>query len=253
MRKAIQEQKKCCVIVRNYRKNGTLFWNEISISPIFDQQENVIYFIGVLTDVSERKRADEELERVQSSVRQMNRELYRLNHELSLLANVDGLTGVANRRCFDEYFDQEWNRLIQEQLPLSLILADLDFFKLFNDTYLHLKGDDCLKTIAQTINSCVHRSTDLVARSGGEEFAILLPNTPQEEAIKIAEIIRKKIHQLQIPHQKSSVSEYVTLSLGVATQIPTENVALTSLMTAADQALYLAKKQGRNCVIAARA
>lgn len=253
MRIAIQEQKECCVIVRNYRKNGSLFWNEISISPIFAQHGDLTYFIGVLTDVTERKRADEELERVQSSLRQMNRELYNLNNKLHRLANLDGLTGVANRRCFDEYFEQEWHRLIQEQSPLSLVIADIDFFKLYNDTYLHLKGDDCLKTVAQTINSYVHRSTDLVARSGGEEFAILLPNTPIEGAIKVAEMIRKKIHQLQIPHQKSSVSEYVTLSLGVATLIPTENVALTSLMAAADQALYLAKKQGRNCVIAASA
>lgn len=247
---ALQENRECCVTVRNYRKNGSLFWNQISISPIFNQKGEVLYFIWVLTDISERKRADEELERVQSSLRQMNRELYHVNHELHRLANLDGLTGVANRRCFDEHFYQEWNRLIREELPLSLILADIDFFKRFNDTYLHLKGDDCLKTVAQTIQACVYRSADLVARSGGEEFAILLPNTTLEGAIKVAEKIRKKIHQLEIPHQHSSVSEYVTLSLGVATQIPSETSSLTELMTAADQALYSAKKQGRNCVVA---
>lgn len=168
------------------------------------------------------------------------------NKELERLANIDGLTEIANRRLFDEYLSQEWHRLKREQLPLSLIMIDVDSFKLYNDTYRHLAGDNCLKNIAQTINHVVKRPADLVARYGGEEFAVILPNTPLEGAVEVAKNISTEIRQLGIIHEKSSVSEYVTLSLGIASLIPTAESSPSYLIDIADKALSQAKQEGKN-------
>lgn len=253
MRQAIREGRECCVTVRNYRKDGTIFWNEVSISPILDSIGKLTHFIEVQTDVTERKRAEEDRQRYQSSLRQMNRELYQLNQVLHRLANSDGLTGVANRRCFDEHLEQEWRRMARDKAPLSLILADIDYFKLYNDTYGHLQGDDCLKTVAKVISQIVHRPADLVARCGGEEFAVILPNTPIVGAMQVALAIEKEVQNLQIAHKSSSVSPYITISLGVATKIPTERVSPKDLIAEADKALYLAKEQGRARAVASSA
>jgi diguanylate cyclase (GGDEF)-like protein/PAS domain S-box-containing protein len=246
---AIAAQRECCVTVRNYRRDGTLFWNEISLSPVFDREGMLTHYIGVQTDVSDRKLAEEELQRSKAAVQKMNRDLRRLNDDLHQLANQDGLTGVANRRRFDDYLAQEWARSQREQQPLSLVLGDIDYFKRYNDTYNHLEGDDCLKSVAQGILNCVRRPTDLVARWGGEEFAIILPNTPSQGAMTVAETIRQSIADLEIPHASSAVANHVTMSLGVATLIPTENCSLTALKEMADEALYLAKDGGRNRAI----
>lgn len=176
--------------------------------------------------------------------------LVEANHKLKYLATVDGLTGVANRRAFDEYLSREWLRLFREQLPLSLILGDVDFFKGYNDTYGHQAGDECLRKIANTIRILVKRPADLVARYGGEEFAVILPNTDIQGAIYLAETIRKGVEQLQIEHEESEVKEYVTLSLGVASVIPNPLVDLEALIAQADLALYCAKEQGRNRTVA---
>lgn len=250
IRQAIRQQKECRVTVRNYRKDGTLFWNDISISPIRDEAGKVTHYIAVQTNITEYKRVEEERKRYQSSLEQMNLELYQLNQTLHRLANSDGLTGVANRRRFEEHLKQEWRRMLREQLPLSVILGDIDYFKTYNDSYGHLEGDDCLKVVARAIDRVVNRPADLVARYGGEEFAIILPNTPAEGAMQVAQSIRKAILQLQIPHQSSPVREYVTMSLGIATQIPTQELSPKNLIEAADQALYRAKEQGRNCAVA---
>lgn len=244
----IQQGKECCVTLRNYRKDGSLFWNEISISPVKDEQGKVIYYIGVQTDVTERIKAGEEKQRYESSLRKMNRDLHNLNETLHRLANLDGLTGVANRRNFDEYLAQEWLRMAREKQPISLILSDIDYFKRYNDTYGHLLGDDCLKEVAKTIQQAVHRPADLVARYGGEEFAILLPNTPLSGAIQVAEAILESIRQREIPHKASKVKPYVTLSMGVASLIPTHQIQPTLLIDAADDGLYQSKAKGRNCL-----
>ena len=175
--------------------------------------------------------------------------LVKANHELERLATVDSLTGVANRRLFDEYLGLEWLQMFREQSPLSLILCDVDFFKLYNDTYGHLVGDFCLQQVATTINTCVKRPADLVARYGGEEFAVILPNTDTEGALKVAESIRQKVESLQISHSTSSVSEFVTLSLGVTTVIPNTEINPDILIAITDKALYAAKQRGRNQTI----
>lgn len=171
------------------------------------------------------------------------------NQELKRLACLDGLTGVANRRYFDESFNREWQRLAREQAPLALILCDIDYFKQYNDTYGHLAGDLCLKQIASAIEQAAKRPADLVARYGGEEFAIILPNTKAEGALAVAEEIQSYVKALQIPHAKSQVSQYVTLSLGIAVTVPMPRSAVKQLISTADQALYEAKFQGRDRAI----
>ncbi|TAF07850.1 MAG: diguanylate cyclase [Nostocales cyanobacterium] len=169
------------------------------------------------------------------------------NQELKRLANIDGLTQIANRRCFDEVLFQEWKRLQREKLPLSLILCDIDFFKTYNDTCGHPAGDECLKQVAYIINQTVNRPADLVARYGGEEFVLILPNTDAEGAVRIAEKIQSQITNAAISHLSSKVSKYVTLSLGIATLIPHAQTSPEYLIAQADQALYQAKQAGRNC------
>ncbi|MBF2021478.1 MAG: diguanylate cyclase [Hydrococcus sp. C42_A2020_068] len=168
------------------------------------------------------------------------------NRELERLANVDSLTQIANRRRFDEHLNQEWRRLTREQAPLSLILCDIDYFKGYNDYYGHQAGDECLRQVAQTIAEILERPGDLVARYGGEEIAAILPNTTAEGAIQIAELIHLGIRRLKIPHVRSTVSSYVTLSLGICSQVPNRQLSPESLIAAADKALYTAKERGRN-------
>lgn len=169
------------------------------------------------------------------------------NQKLEQLVNLDGLTQVANRRCFDERLQAEWKRLAREQQPLSLILFDVDKFKLYNDYYGHLKGDDCLIKIAQTMQQILHhRPADLVARYGGEEFLVLLPNTNLLEAIKVAQSIQQAIQNQAIPHAKSDIKNIVTLSLGITSVIPTCDIKPDTLIASADKALYNAKQKGRD-------
>lgn len=168
------------------------------------------------------------------------------NQELERLACVDGLTQVANRRRFDEYLNAEWRRLAREQKPLSLILCDLDYFKFYNDTYGHLGGDLCLQQVAEVLRQTLKRPADLVARYGGEEFAVILPNTDAKGAQIIAQAIREGVRGLEIPHLKSPVSQFVTLSLGVACFVPSPNSIPAQLIGVADKALYQAKADGRD-------
>jgi diguanylate cyclase (GGDEF)-like protein len=170
------------------------------------------------------------------------------NDKLQRLADIDGLTQVANRRRFDEFLNQEWHRLKREQTPLSLILCDVDYFKLYNDYYGHQQGDICLIKVAQSLNNIVKRGGDLVARYGGEEFGVILPNTNSNGAKKVADLIGREIHKLKITHPKSQVSEYVTISCGICSVIPQHNSSISILIQGADKALYKAKKEGRDRV-----
>ncbi|MEH2452677.1 diguanylate cyclase domain-containing protein [Nostoc sp.] len=166
--------------------------------------------------------------------------------KLEQLVNLDGLTQVANRRCFDERLQAEWKRLAREQQPLSLILLDVDKFKLYNDYYGHLEGDHCLIRIAQTVQQMVRRPADLVARYGGEEFLVLLPNTELVEAIKVAQRIQQAIHDQAISHALSNVKDIVTVSLGITSLIPTWDIKPDTLILSADKALYNVKQKGRD-------
>lgn len=168
------------------------------------------------------------------------------NSQLQRLATIDGLTQLANRRRFEEYIRQEWRLCMREKHPLSLILCDIDYFKPYNDNYGHQAGDSCLQQVAAAISIETKRPADLVARYGGEELVVVLPDTDALGAMIVAQRIRSNIKKLQIEHKASSVSHYITLSLGVASMIPQLNTLPSDLIEAADQALYEAKKQGRD-------
>lgn len=169
-----------------------------------------------------------------------------LELELQKLTNTDSLTQVGNRRCFDSYLMQKWTESQSAGKYLSLILCDVDYFKLYNDNYGHLHGDDCLLRLAQVMKRSLKGTDSLVARYGGEEFAIILPHTLPEQALDWAEILRKDVIKLQIPHIKSKIAEYVTISLGVVSMIPNPQVSINEFVGIADMALYEAKKLGRN-------
>jgi diguanylate cyclase (GGDEF)-like protein/PAS domain S-box-containing protein len=177
---------------------------------------------------------------------QLYQQLEQANRELQQLSVMDGLTRISNRRKFDQYIASEWIRLSREQGSLSLILCDIDHFKLYNDTYGHPAGDRCLIEVAQAISKVIKRPTDLVARYGGEEFVLVLPQTPIVGAIHLAQQIRLQVQALKIPHLSSSVDLYVTISLGVSCCIPHPNFDFEVLIAAADQGLYQAKERGRN-------
>ncbi|MCF4969655.1 EAL domain-containing protein [Nostoc sp. CMAA1605] len=174
--------------------------------------------------------------------------LQQANQELQRLAASDGLTQVANRRSFDDTLNAAWQTLAKEQASLSLILCDVDCFKLYNDTYGHLAGDDVLRQVAIAISQAVSPA-DLVARYGGEEFAVILPNTTAPSAIAIAQKIQANISALQLRHSQSHVHQFITLSLGVATIIPQQDSSPAVLIATADRGLYSAKAKGRNCVV----
>ena len=172
-----------------------------------------------------------------------------LNEQLSKLAAIDSLTQIANRRTFDEIFTREWQRGQRDKQPLSLIIGDIDYFKLYNDSFGHQLGDICLKKVAGAIVNTVMRPADLVARYGGEEFAIILPQTPAQNALQVAKTIAREVKKLAISHPKSEVSDYVSLSLGVSCAIPQPKYTKQQLLVTADKALYQAKKQGRDRAI----
>ncbi len=208
------------------RKDGSVFWQSWSIAPVFDDHGVIQHFVGVGEDITEKKK------------------LQSLLQEMSYL---DGLTGVANRRRFDDFLKLEWDRASRYAKPLAIIMMDIDFFKLYNDSLGHLAGDDALKRVAQALKSKVLRTTDLLARYGGEEFSCILPDTEIKAATIFAEALRQAVCAMELPHPDSEVSRYITISIGVACFIPLKDEPY-SLLALADKALYHAKELGRNRV-----
>jgi len=168
---------------------------------------------------------------------------------LARQAKLDGLTGLANRRCLDECLEREWRRCAREQHPLAVIFGDIDYFKCYNDTYGHQMGDECLIQVAKALTRSARRPGDIVARYGGEEFVAILPNTNNDGALRVAELIQNEIRQLRIPHTSSEANSYVTLSLGVASALPTQHNKSEVLLDIADRALYAAKQNGRDRIV----
>ena len=181
----------------------------------------------------------------------VNRRLARANRELQRLSLQDALTGIANRRRFDEALDQEWSRAARTGSPLSVLLADLDCFKALNDAHGHLHGDDCLRRVAHRLQSLAQRTTDLVARYGGEEFGVILAEVETPEAAAFGERMRKAVFRLQLENRASTVADVVTLSVGVATAHPLKDQRPEVLLARADRALYAAKESGRDRVVVA--
>jgi diguanylate cyclase (GGDEF)-like protein len=187
-----------------------------------------------------------ELERL---VEERTRMLEQANRELGRLATLDGLTGIHNYYWFSSNLDREWRRAIRNVTSISVLLIDVDFFKLFNDTYGHQAGDECLKKIAVKLQETCRRPGDAVARCGGEEFIAILPETDSTETAIMAEKMRKGIEDMEIPHEKTTVKTVkpvVTISVGYAAAAPKQDDDPAQLIKAVDEALYLAKKQGRN-------
>lgn len=177
---------------------------------------------------------------------QRERELEKLARKLERMSNIDGLTGIANRRCFDDTLVQEWVRNGRQDASLGLLMIDIDHFKAYNDTLGHVVGDGCLCAVAEAIKAAVHRPGDLVARYGGEEFAIILPHTDYEGACAVAENIHTNLARCCITHPSTSTGDCVTVSIGVASGVPTCQTTPDQLLNAADTALYQAKQAGRN-------
>lgn len=205
-------------------------WAEVAISKL---QDGVV---ATLKDITRYK--------------QLIADLRAANQELQILATMDGLTQVANRHWFDQYFNLEWQRLLRDHQPLSLILGDIDKFKRYNDICGHAVGDRCLQAVAQSIKQRVQRPADLVARYGGEEFAILLPNTELAGALRVAENIQVAIRKLRLSQTASPLCEHISLSLGVVSEVPTLATTPDDLLIRADQALYQAKALGGNTTCA---
>ncbi len=178
----------------------------------------------------------------------LEQRLLAAQEQLRQLAATDQLTGISNRRMFDEFLDREWKRAVRDRTPLCAIMIDVDNFKSYNDRYGHLAGDECLKAVAAGLAEVVRRPGDLVARYGGEEFVILLPHTKLEGASFVAEQIRRRVEALQIVHSGTAHGR-VTVSLGVETRTPAQGGSTDELIAAADSLLYAAKRQGRNCVM----
>ena len=193
-------------------------------------------------------RAMQRIAQMRYSLLVLTRKLDEANRELTRLSTADGLTGIANRRRFDETLLKEWRRCAREERPLSLLLVDVDFFKPYNDSYGHQVGDECLKAVARTLAQALHRPSDLAARYGGEEFGVILPGTDEQGALAVAESLREAVQQLGITHRFSDVAQVVTISIGLACMTPQRGneSGFIRLLKEADEALYQAKTGGRN-------
>jgi diguanylate cyclase (GGDEF)-like protein/hemerythrin-like metal-binding protein/PAS domain S-box-containing protein len=215
-------------------KDGVSQYFIVTAKPLLDAKGNAIGNVESFQEITERKRAEEELEQS--------------NRKLEALSNTDALTGIANRRHFNEVLAQEYARHTRSAAELSLILLDIDQFKLFNDCYGHVTGDECLQQVAQVMTDCLDRPADLAARYGGEEFACILPETDSSGAVAIAEKIRRGIMALAIPHKTSKVADCITASLGVGTVQCTPGESVVDIISQVDEQLYRAKSSGRNRV-----
>lgn len=243
--------------IRQLEKDGE--WTPIIFLSARTSDEDLALGISVGGDdylikpVSEivlraKVRAMQRIAQMRYSLLVLTRKLDEANRELTRLSAADGLTGIANRRCFDETLQREWRRAMRANTTMALLVADVDHFKQFNDGYGHQLGDDCLKNVAQVLESCLHRPTDLVARYGGEEFAVVMPETDAAGATQVAEVMRAAVQAAQIEHAFSTIAPVITVSIGVAAAQPSrlDDNGPRMLLQQADQALYQAKREGRN-------
>lgn len=229
------------------QSNLLLFTNVFysSICVILSLIISTILFNSKLNDFNNKKL----IEYKNTELNKINLELIEVNSNLEELSCTDCLTGIANRRKFEDFISFEWDKCKANIAPLSAIMIDVDFFKLFNDNYGHQSGDYCLKKIGETLSSHLNTNHGIVARYGGEEFIIVLEGLSKSSALIEAEKIRKSIEALNIPHDFSPISDHVTISLGISSLIPSEDSSIKILIEKADMALYKAKKKNRNRAI----
>lgn len=225
--------------------------------PVKDEADNVGHVCVTLFDYTDTAlyqakltQAIAELDRDKEVQDKLIAELEVAQEALQQLASFDALTGLANRRTFDKNLSTEWRRASRESQPLSLLMIDVDYFKRFNDAYGHQMGDACLQFVATAISAADLRETDTAARYGGEEFSVILPGTTLDGARVVGERIRECVQGLEVPHKQSEVSSIVSISVGAATMIPTSRRGPEQLIAVADDALYQAKRAGRNRVVA---
>ncbi|MBH8580488.1 GGDEF domain-containing protein [Bisbaumannia pacifica] len=221
---------------RALKADGSYVWIRDVVHVVSDDDGEVESLIGFMFDISERKQTEERL--------------LRLQRELEALSYQDGLTGAANRRRLDAVLETEWASGRRSGRPLSLIMLDIDCFKQYNDRFGHLAGDDCLRRVVEVVGTSAQRPRDLLARFGGEEFALVLPETDRDAALRVAQRCRALIAEAAIAHPASEVSPLLTLSMGVATALPSDVVAPTWLLETADRRLYHAKQGGRDRIVA---
>lgn len=206
--------------------------------------------VGVFLELHRKRieleRKTRELDAKIAQLEEVQLELERSNQKLKLLSASDGLTGLANRRCFDETFLKEWKRCGRENESLSLIIVDIDHFKAYNDFYGHIAGDGALKQVAHALDSALKRPVDIACRYGGEEFTIILPDTDSVGAELVARRMRKAVEDAQIKHEASETRGFITISMGLVSTVPSDNLQPTHLLEAADQELYRAKENGRD-------
>ena len=224
---------------RALTRDGSYVWLRDVVHVVRDEHGAVEALVGFMFDISERKKTEEQL--------------LRLQRELQDLSFKDGLTGLANRRRFDALLDLEWASARRNQRPLSLLLIDIDHFKLYNDQYGHVQGDDCLKRVARALASGATRPRDFTARFGGEEFALGLPETDAKGAEHVAARCREALAAARIAHERSPVAPNVTVSIGVGTIVPTGSDEQLRFIEEVDRRLYRAKQSGRNSLVAAPA
>jgi len=225
----------------NKKKNGDYFWVRQSITPLRNENGDITQFVGVRLDVTQKKEDEDNLLKYAN-------ELERVNKELELLSTTDALTGIANRRAFEQFLEREWKLGMRNKQPIAAIMIDIDCFKPYNDLYGHQVGDACLKKVAQSLQASLKRPGDMVARYGGEEFVIIVSDSPEKGVAGLAEKVRMSVEALNIPHEGSKVKGVVTVSLGIAQMVPDRNSLSSSLIAEADKSLYRAKQKGRNIV-----
>ncbi len=226
-------------VIASTSLSGSIDWTFLNRTYTFSS------FLGMaLAYATDRQHRENYL---QNCMIELNRlELMRQAQQLSILSQQDALTGLANRRYLDEVLENEWKRAIRHEVPITIMMIDIDFFKLYNDTLGHIQGDQCLRRIAILLGSIASRSGDLAARYGGEEFLLLFSMTDKEQAITQVQRLMELVRSININHPKSSVSKHVTISVGVATMTPHLNDSLSEFVSQADHALYIAKSNGRN-------
>jgi diguanylate cyclase (GGDEF)-like protein len=200
--------------------------------------------LGVLTNTFVS--AAQDIKKAQSDLESYTRLLQELNNKLEVLSTTDQITGINNRRALDEFVNRVWEECKRAQLPITIMYMDIDRFKFYNDTYGHLKGDECLRSFVQCVTRYLKRSMDMFARFGGEEFVAVLPSTPGESALELAEKIRDAVQSMKIPNPKSEASPYITVSIGIATRYSYQIKNAQELMELADQMCYCSKATGRN-------